>query len=360
MAGARAVGQRPPVFARHLLRQRQAQAAAFGTAADQRQEQVLGERFGHAAAVVDDLHPQRHGVQMVVDARAVFDTGAQDDVGGARLQGVAHQVPDRLGQAVGVAGQFRQAGVVVALQAHRPAAFVFGQAQHALQHGVDVQRRVRTLRRGRQQLFQQTVEAVDLGFDQFDQFALVVVVVAMGGPARQQLRRALQAGQRIAQLVRQPLQRGAQGIGQDLGGIQRGELVHRMRFQQPAAAVQPRQPAFGEAGRLAGHAQGHAVQAQDVAVGVVQEARHGVAFDLQGRQRLPDQAAGADAQPAGEGRIEAEDQAIGIRPRHRRAERVGGGFEMHAGRGRGRHCTSLVQSRPRGSLRPRRPIRRGR
>jgi hypothetical protein len=152
---------------------------------------------------------------------------------------VAHQVPDRLGQAVGVAGEFRHAGVVVALQAHRPAAFVLGQAQHALQHGVDVQRRVRTLRCRRQQLFHQPLRRSISDSISSISSRSSSLSSAMGGAPRQQLRRALQAGQRIAQFVRQALQRGAQRIGQDLGGIQRGELVDRMRFQQPAARAAP-------------------------------------------------------------------------------------------------------------------------
>ena len=47
------------MLARDLLRQRQAQAAAFGAAAHQRQEHAFGQFLGHAAAVVDDLQAQR-------------------------------------------------------------------------------------------------------------------------------------------------------------------------------------------------------------------------------------------------------------------------------------------------------------
>ena len=47
------------MFARDLLRQRQAQATALGATADQRQEHLLGQFLRHAAAVVDDLQPQR-------------------------------------------------------------------------------------------------------------------------------------------------------------------------------------------------------------------------------------------------------------------------------------------------------------
>jgi hypothetical protein len=213
MARPRAVAQRALVLTRDLLRQCQAQAAAFGAAADQRQEQVLGQLLGYAAAVVDDFHPQRHGMQMIVDARAMLDPRAQDDAGRASLVGIADEVPHRLGQPIGVTGQLRQAGVVVALQTHRPPAFGFGQPQYPLQHRMDIQRPVRTLRRWRKQLFQQSVETFDLRFDQADQFAFVVVIGAMAGAPGQQLRRALQAGQRIAKFMGQSFQRRTERAG---------------------------------------------------------------------------------------------------------------------------------------------------
>ncbi|MNS88794.1 hypothetical protein D3C72_1227840 [compost metagenome] len=130
-----------------LLGQRQAQAGAFGATTDQRQEQVFGQFLGHATAVVSDFQAQRQGVQLFGDAHPVFNAGAQGDVAGAGLDGIAHQVPYRLGEAVGVAVEFGDAGVVIALQAHRPAGLVLGQTQHALQRGVDVQRRMRRGRR---------------------------------------------------------------------------------------------------------------------------------------------------------------------------------------------------------------------
>ncbi|KAG1088050.1 hypothetical protein G6F40_013580 [Rhizopus arrhizus] len=103
MARARAVGQRAAMLARHLLGQRQAQASAFGAATDQRQEQVFGQFLRHAPAVVGDLQAQRQRVQLLGDAHAMLHAGAQGDAAGAGLDRVAHQVPHRLGEAVGVA-----------------------------------------------------------------------------------------------------------------------------------------------------------------------------------------------------------------------------------------------------------------
>ena len=329
------------MLARDLVGQGQAQAGALGTTADQRQEQVFGQLLGHATAVVDDLHPQRARVQALADVQAAFHPGAQDDGRGTGLQRVADQVPDRLGQAVGVTVELRDARVVVALQAYRPATLGLGQAQHALEHGVDVQRRVRTLRGRRQQLLHQLVEAVDLGADQFDQLMLVASVGARMGPPRQQLGGTLESGQRIAQFVGHALERGLQGRRQRLGRIGGGRIIGWMRLQQPALGGAG-QPAIGMPRRLAGHPQRDPVQAQHLALVLGQEPRQGIAFQLQRGQRLADQAPDPDPDPARERRIDASDPALAVGPGQRCGELVQGGD-----RGRGRlvriHCTNLVQ-----------------
>ncbi len=182
----------------------------------------------------------------------MLHAGTQGDVAGTGLDRVAHQVPHRLGEAVGVAMEFGNAGVVVALQAYRPAGLVLGQSQHALKRGMDVQFGMRRGRGRRQQLVEQAVEALDLRADQFDQLAFAGI--ALGRAAGQQLGRALQPGQRVAQLVGQPLQRCTERAGQGLGRVQPGKFIDRMRFQQPAAIVAAAHPALSEARGLAGTA----------------------------------------------------------------------------------------------------------
>lgn len=171
---------------------------------------------------------------------------------------------------------------------------------------------MRARRCGREQAFEQGVEAFDLGADQFDQLALVLV--APGRTARQQLCGALEPGQRIAQFVGQTLERSAQGVGQCMGGIQRGEFVDRVGFQQPAAVVQPRQPAFGKARCVVGQAQSQPMQTQHIAFVVEQEAGERIALYFQRGQRLIDQSPCADAEPAREGWVDAQHGPRG-RPR---------------------------------------------
>ncbi|KAG1205190.1 hypothetical protein G6F35_011798 [Rhizopus arrhizus] len=272
----------------------------------------------------------------------MLHAGAQGDAAGAGLDRVAHQVPHRLGEAVGVAVEFGNAGVVVALQAYCPAGLVLGQAQHALQRGMDVQFGMRRGRGRRQQLVEQTVEALDLRADQLDQLAFAGI--ALGRAAGQQLGRTLQTGQRVAQLVGQPLQRRAERAGQGLGGIEPRDLIARVRLQQPAAIIAAAHPALGEARRLAGHGQRQPVQAQAVALIAVQEMGQCLALHFQCGQGPTQQASRADAQPAGKGRIAAGNAAVGASPGQRRAQ----GIEGRRGCGVG-HCTNVVQNTGSGS-----------
>ena len=94
------------MFARDLLRQRKSQAGAFGAAADQRQEHLLRQRFGHAAAVVDDLHPQRARVQ-ALGAQAL----TVDVANPASVSGLAWQLDgEEIDVALYVAGVMRRPG----------------------------------------------------------------------------------------------------------------------------------------------------------------------------------------------------------------------------------------------------------
>src|SRR3546814_5388548 len=97
---------------------------------------------------------------------------------------------------------------------------------------------MRLRRRRRQQAVDQLRQAIDLRSDQRGELARLLVA----GTSRQQLRCALQSGQRIAQLVRQSLERRGQRRRQRRDRILAGELVHRMRLEQPAAALERAQP----------------------------------------------------------------------------------------------------------------------
>ena len=336
VAGTRAVGQRAAVLARHLLRHRQAQAAAVGAAGDQGQEDLLGQGLGHAAAVVGDLHAQRQRVHLLADAHPVFGAGAQADVGRAGLDGVAHQVPDRLHQAVRIAAQRRQARVVVAPQAHRPAGFLLGQADHLFEHAMDVERLVRAGGRGREQLVDQVGQPLHFRADQIDQLARV----GIAGAPPQQLRRALESGQRIAQFVRQALEGGRQRQRQCAAGILAREFVHRMRLEQDPAIGLAGQPDIGKARFAPQERQRHPAQPQRT-VGRLQRRQRpaqAIAFGLQRHQRLVGQALLAHPQPARERLVAAHDAPVPVGAQHRGHQRIQVGVEG------GGHCTNIVHS----------------
>ncbi|MNU99632.1 hypothetical protein D3C71_897740 [compost metagenome] len=136
------------MLARDLLGQRQAQPGALGAAADQRQEQMLGQVFGHATAVIGDFQPQRQRVQLIGDAHAVLNARAQGDGARTGLDRIADQVPHRLGEPVRIAIELGNAGVVIALDPDRPATLALGQAQYAFQRGMNVERCMWRGRRG--------------------------------------------------------------------------------------------------------------------------------------------------------------------------------------------------------------------
>ena len=330
------VGVRTAVLARHLLRQRQTKPTALRTPGYQRQEQTFGQVLGHAAAVVDDVQAQRQGVQFIADAYAVLGAGAQLHAGGAGFDRIAHQVPGRLGQAVDIAQHVRQARVVIAHQLHRPARIGLGQPQHALEHDVDVERRVRLRRLRRKQAIEQQGQASDLGFDQAGEFGRLGIV-AMA--SCEQLRRALEPGQGIAQFVRQPPERGRQRRRQGERGVLAGELVDRVRLQQPAAELGPGEPGVGEARLAAQVGQRNPAQPERVvASGAGNRAAQQFAAVLQRGQGLAGQPARADPEPACEGGIAPLDMAMGIRPHHRGGQLVEFREAIHG------HCTKLVQS----------------
>ena len=173
---------------------------------------------------------------------------------------------------------------------------------------------MRLRRLWRQQAIEQLGQAPDLGFDQAGEFGRFGVLAM--APC-QQLRRALQPGQRIAQLVREPPERGGQRRRQGEHGVVAGELVDRVRLQQPAACLGAGEPGIGEARLAAQVGQRDPAQPQRVV-----PARPGdrttqqLATLFQRGQRLARQPARADPEPAREGGIAALDMAMRVRPHH--------------------------------------------
>ena len=172
---------------------------------------MLGEFLRHAAAVVDDLQAQRERMRRVADAHAVFGARAQRDVGRAGFDRVAHQVPHRLREAVGVAdadragsGRSRARGAPPSRRRFRP-----GAARVRARRGCSAARCGRggagDSRRSSRPVRRSTSDSISA-----DQFARVVVVRARWRRRASNCAAPFEPGQRIAQLVRQALQRGRQ------------------------------------------------------------------------------------------------------------------------------------------------------
>ena len=179
--------------------------------------------------------------------------------------------------------------------------------------------------RRRQQLVEQRGQALDFGFDQLREFARALVQRPVVADAtREQLRRPLQAGERIAQFMGKALQRGRQRRRQCQRGVLARELIDRMRLQQPAALVAPRQHHVREARRtLAGKRQRQAPQSRQLRWRADrQQSRQGIAFVFERRQRQARQALAADPEPAREREVGALDMTVRGNPGHGRGQGV--------------------------------------
>ena len=172
-----------------------------------------------------------------------------------------------------------------------------------------------------------------------DEFARRRVV---GDAAVEQLRGALQSRERIAQFVREALQRGGQRTRQHQRRIVAGKFLDRMRFEPPTAALARGQRDVREARRVrARERERHPAQSRALPALPRNGANEGVALELQRDQRHARQALGADPQPARTGRIGARDRA---RPRPVQATGVASRSKVGERRP---HCTNVVRNRRR-------------
>jgi hypothetical protein len=156
--------------------------------------------------------------------------------------------------------------------------------------------------------------------------------------AREQLGGALQTGERIAQLVREALERGVDCAGQRERWILAGELGDRVRLQPPAAALARRQRRIGETLRLAGERERQPAQADGFIARGLQPVGQAGAVGFERRQRQAREPARADPEPAAERRIGAGEAAVGTGPGDRGRQRIQGVEGVRIG-----HCTNIVQ-----------------
>ncbi len=256
----------------------------------------------------------------VADHHVVLGARAQRDRAGTGFECVAHQIPQRLGQAIAIAFDIGQAGIVIAHQLDRPCGLGVGQLAHAFEHAVDIGRRERTRWRRVQQLVDQAGQAIDFGRDQADQLAGVVAVHA----STQKLCRALEPGERIADLMRQALECSRERGRQGRRRIFTGEFLARMRFQPDLTGLFLGQPQIGEMFAAARecqpgtmHPQGFAADRQSG-----QERGQAAGFDIELVQSKAQQAPLAHSQPTGEGGIAGGQTSVEPQPGDRSRQQI--------------------------------------
>ena len=192
------------------LRHRQPQPAATLASAHQRQEHPLLHGGRNARPVVDHVQRQGQPIAHVGDHHLARDARPEQN-GAAALHGlgsVAHQVQQRLHQLRAVGLQFRQAGVIVALDDKPFRVFGLHQTAHLFAHFVDVDACHRPPSAARrQQAIHQLLQPVHFLNDHARVFAHGVRL----GIGLQQLCCPADAPQRIADLVRQLAQHGTTG-----------------------------------------------------------------------------------------------------------------------------------------------------
>src|SRR5262245_7558202 len=233
-AGARLVGDDAAVLRDDAMAQRQAEAGPARLGGEERGEEVALGVLGDAGTVVGDGDREE-----LVAVRPAAHVVARLDAGGhrqlalaaQRLDGVLDQVEEHLRQLRAVTEDRGQAGIE--LRAQRDAAEAGRlalQREDVGQDAVEVQRSDLQLGWGAEpaQLLHQAVEAVDLADDHVGRLDLAGV---REGRA-QELCRALDAAQRVADLVCQAERHrahGGQAIGAPRGGVRARSSVRSWR-----------------------------------------------------------------------------------------------------------------------------------
>src|SRR5262245_8949659 len=252
-ARARLVGDDAAVLRDDAMAQRQPEAGPARLGGEERREEVALGVLGHAGTGVrDGDREQLVAVRPAAHVVARLDAGGHRQLALAaeRLDGVLDQVEEHLGQLRAVTEDRGQTGIE--LRAERDAAEAGRlalQRQDVVQDAVDVERRDLQLGRGAEpaELLHEAVQPVDLTDDDVGRLD----VARIGEARTQELRRTLDAAQRVADLVRQAERHrahGRQAVRTPRGGVERA-LERQIVEDEDRAAQHALLVVHGSAGR---------------------------------------------------------------------------------------------------------------
>src|SRR5579871_331932 len=207
-AAARLIGDRAAVLAHDAVAEGEAEAGAARLGGEEGCEEVRLVLLGHAGATVLDQHGEEllATARLAPDVEAMLDPGRDPQLARAPhgLDGVAHEVVEDLRELRAVPTHRRQARVELRPQRDRaPARGLPLEREHVVEHAVDVHRPEGELAGLGElaELLDEAVEALDLADDDVGAADLLGV----GQLRAQELSGALDAAERVADLVRQPL-----------------------------------------------------------------------------------------------------------------------------------------------------------
>src|SRR5262245_47116050 len=227
------VGDRAAMLTHDAMADGETEAAAARLGGEEGREELCLVGIGHAGAGVFDQDGEEPAARSgPADQEAGLYAGGDGELAGAveGFERVFHEVQEHLGQLGAIAVDRGEARVEGGAQLDRaPAGRLALERDHVVQDAVDVDRLELEARRDGQlaQLLHEPVEALHLADDDVG----AVANLGIGNGAPDELRRPLDAAERIADLVGEPARHRAEGgetLGALAGGIERtlqGEVV---------------------------------------------------------------------------------------------------------------------------------------
>jgi hypothetical protein len=160
---------------------------------------------GHPRAVIDDFYLHCQLVMSLTHGAIALDTGTQQyaSVTTRRLRGIAYYVQQRLDELLSVRLQYRQARIVIAVEAHAEVRLGRREILDVFEYFVNVHGRPLAAAVGCQHSIDEIAQPVRLADDDLRIFPEGAAVQF----PFQQLRRAAKSAQRVLDFVGHPVQR---------------------------------------------------------------------------------------------------------------------------------------------------------